>query len=623
MKRITHELKDGIMTPIKNQPNHEWNGSDLAPCGLLADFYKSGHVFQYVKGTEKVYSTETPRSNKYFPQAKEVVVVGLSMLCQKWLIDYFNRNFFDRPLDEVVAEYERYMKFCLFIAEPDSSHITALWNISYLPIEIKALEEGTLCPMRVPFMTIENTKPEFYWVTNFLETLICGESWIPITSATIALHYRGIMEEWAMKTVGNTDFVPFQGHDFSMRGMSMSSGAMSGLGHLSVFKGTDTPNAVALAERYYDSDIETEIVGCSVPATEHSVMCTLIFYYLNKLNKGETCLGISLKDYPNKDAKTVAELVSIKYLITEVYPTGIFSIVSDTFDLWEVCTFIVTELKDIILARDGKVVIRPDSGDPVNIICGDVSDIKNYNDAESLDDCKSHAELDAWGGISEGAAHGEMGDDDCDIVFEFDDKYYVANCRAEWGRHDKQYYYLESVYDVTTKPYELKSSDKGVIELLWDVFGGTVNEKGYKELDAHIGAIYGDAITPERCSSILQRSEGKGFASTNVVFGIGAFTYQHVTRDTFGIAVKSTNVIVDGEELSLLKDPITDDGIKKSQTGVVAVLKKENGELITTDGHKFNDKIEGNLLVTLFKDGILSPQPKKHFEVIRTNINNG
>jgi nicotinamide phosphoribosyltransferase len=188
--------------------------------------------------------------------------------------------------------------------------------------------------------------------------------------------------------------------------------------------------------------------------------------------------------------------------LMETYPTGILSIVSDTWDLWKVCTEHIVTLKEEILARDGKLVIRPDSGDPVEIICG-----KRWNDEQN--------------------------------------------------------------------PYDenVDAAEKGVIELLWDVFGGTINEQGYKVLDPHIGAIYGDSITIDRAKQIFERLEAKGFASTNIVLGVGSFTYQYNTRDTFGFAMKATYVEINGEGREIFKDPITDDGTKKSATGLLSIYK--------------------------------------------------
>ena len=146
-------------------------------------------------------------------------------------------------------------------------------------------------------------------------------------------------------------------------------------------------------------------------------------------------------------------------------------------------------------------------------------------------------------------------------------------------------------------------SDKGVIELLWDVFGGTVNEQGYKVLDSHIGAIYGDSITLERAEQICARLKAKGFASTNVVFGIGSYTYQYNTRDTFGFAMKATMVIVEGQEREIFKQPITDDGTKVSAKGWLRV-DKVNDTFVLTDQVSYEESCKGEL-ETVFKDGEL------------------
>ena len=113
---------------------------------------------------------------------------------------------------------------------------------------------------------------------------------------------------------------------------------------------------------------------------------------------------------------------------------------------------------------------------------------------------------------------------------------------------------------------------------MWDIFGGIENSKGFKELDSHIGAIYGDSITLERATQICERLKLKGFASTNVVLGIGSFTYQYNTRDTFGFAMKATYGEVDGNGREIYKDPITDDGTKKSAKGLMKI-ELENGRI--------------------------------------------
>lgn len=469
------------------------------PATLLCDFYKVSHKDQYPKGTEFVYSTWTPRSNKYFPKSNKVVTFGIQAFVKKYLIDYFNENFFNCPKEEVIDEYVRYIKFTLGVEKPDASHIAELHDLGYLPITIKALKEGTLVPIKTPMLTVENTDPKFFWLTNYLETLMSNEIWLPMTSATIAHAYRELLNEYATKTTGSTNGVEFQGHDFSMRGMgSLESSMASGAGHLLSFCGTDSIPAIGYLEQYYNADIEKELVGASIPATEHSVMCSY------------------------GDAN---EFELFKHLMTNVYPNGFFSVVSDTWDFWKVVNKYLPELKEEILNRDGRVVIRPDSGDPVKIIVGD--DLSN------------------------------------DL-----------------------------------------SVSKGLIECLWDIFGGTVTEQGYKVLDSHIGAIYGDSITLDRAEEIVKGLEKKGFASTNVVFGIGSFTYQYNTRDTFGFAMKATYAQVNGEERMLFKDPKTDDGTKKSQRGRVHVHYNEGISFV--DGLLKNDYVRTpNLLETVFENGRL------------------
>lgn len=473
---------------------------------LLTDGYKTGHHQQYPQGTELVYSNFTPRSNKYAPNgADHVVVFGTQMVFQQ-IHEVFERDFFSQPKEIVCGEMERELSLYLN-TDYDVSHFEALHDLGYLPIEVKSLEEGTRAPIRVPVMTIKNTHPEFYWITNYLETIISNLLWKPMTSATIAHEYRKILTKWQEKTDKERAwFIDWQGHDFSMRGMdSIEAVISSGLGHLTSFSGSDSLPAIYGARRFYG---ETEFVSGSVNATEHSVMC----------------------------AGTKEDEVGTFKNLMDTYPTGILSVVSDTWDLWEVVTNHVVKLKDQIMSRDGKLVIRPDSGDPADILCG-------YN---TLDE------------------------------FELKEK----KINVDYNH----------------------PSYKGVIELLWETFGGTVNEQGYKVLDDHIGAIYGDSITLERADEICQRLESKGFASTNVVLGIGSYTYQFNTRDSFGFAMKATYVEVNGEGREIFKDPVTDNGMKKSARGLLYVGKSENGEYYLEDQVTKEREREGMLKV-IYKDG--------------------
>ena len=277
----------------------------------------------------------------------------------------------------------------------------------------------------------------------------------------------------------------------------LEAAMLSASGHLLSFKGTDTFPVLNFLQEYYKADTSQVLVGSSVPATEHSVMC----------------MG-TLKD----------EIETFRRLITELYSSGVISIVSDTWDLWKVLRVYLPELKQEILCREGKVVIRPDSGDPVKILCGDPSS------------------------------------DDMAVR-------------------------------------------KGVVELLWDVFSGKVNDKGFKELDTHIGAIYGDGITLERADEICFRLKEKGFASTNVVLGLGSYTYQYRTRDTFSFAMKSTYGEVNTEARSIYKDPITDNGMKRSAKGLLKV-DKVNDTYVLKDQVSWEEESQG-ALQEVFRDGVL------------------
>lgn len=557
------------------------------PASLMCDFYKVSHREQYPDKTEIVYATWTPRSNKHYPGAKEVVNFGIQGFIMKYLIDYFNENFFQVSKETIIADYTRYIKYCLGVEKPYISHLEELHDLGYLPIEIKALPEGTKVPMRVPMMTICNTDKRFFWLTNYLETLISAECWLPTTTATIADRYKSILNRFALMTTDSTDFVPFQGHDFSMRGMEgLEASQLSGAGHLTSFVGTDTIPAIAYLEKYYGADIEKELVGCSVNATEHSVMCA---------------------------GGAGNEFETYERLITEVYPTGILSIVSDTWDLWKCLSDIIAPLKDEIMARDGKIVIRPDSGDPADILCG-TNEYRHVIDSS----CEREYLIEwVWEvlecAVRDYTAHGEHGPTSWTEKFIYKGKPFVASVdNIQWNRHDKQYYFID-MYDqpnIAITWQEAGPEEKGVVEILWDIFGGELTEQGYKVLDSHIGAIYGDSITPEVCRDICKRLALKGFASTNVVFGIGSYTYQYNTRDTFGFAMKSTAVVIDGEEKAIFKDPITDDGTKKSNTGAVAV-QKVNGKLEAVDGLPiYHDAPD--FLQVVFKDGIM-----KRFETIQ------
>ncbi len=1092
------------------------------PATLLCDFYKVSHREQYPEKTELVYGTWIARKSR-IEGINKVVSFGLQAFIKEFLMDYFQENFFDRTKEDIVNEYVRVIKNTLGVEDVDTTHLEALHDLQYIPLKIMALPEGTRVPIGVPMFSIENTVPEFFWFTNYIETLMSASIWQGMTSATIAFEYRKLLESYAKKTVDSVDFVPFQGHDFSMRGMSsLASASISGAGHALSFVGSDTIPALFFLEKYYNANCEKELIISSIPAcydsetevlTENGwklfvdlvedekvaqyhedgkVTFVVPTDYVNKDYKGEMIsfvsggyhyvdvmvtpnhrmikrsidgelsvfsanadVGFKHDDkmivsgniaeggggltpleqlkiafqadgaYPNRkdsyngkrtgkipirfslkkerkkerlieicesgdfeytmsqykngyysfwikldeglsktldwinlstisknwadefieelthwdgnkhvgntlgysstvksnvdmvhaiasisgrkgqysfyqDKRTDSirqpmhsiivqhnreivgghsadvkvfdysgtvhcvsvptkmlfvrknnvvcvsgnsehsvmssygqdEISAYKRIITEVYPSGFVSIVSDTWDLWKVLDEVITPLKDTIMARDGKTVIRPDCYDEETQILTDsgwkyfenlsksdrvaqVHDDGHYNfvfptkyvdeyyegemvhftdyhgkvdslvtpnhrvvyqkggelkkqDAEDItfyhtkDMIRSASSQDTFKELSltevlkiafqADGSFTSTGNkirfsfakrrkiermqsilDESDIEYkmyklkrgntEFNINYSAnhmvkdfswvdtSNLDANWcqefieelsywdatRRHENRFKFdttNEEVIDVVElislsagygclithsednrKPHfsavftahimkdnraggqsiskefveysgniycvtvptgkilvkrnrstlvsgnsgdpadticgdpngKTEMEQKGVVEVLWDIFGGEVSEQGYKVLDSHIGTIYGDAITLERCEEICSRLEQKGFASINVVYGIGSYTYQFNTRDTFGFALKSSFVIIDGEEKQIFKAPKTDtDGFKKSLKGRAVVLESD-GELIVKDGLGLTTEKQefDNLLEVVYINGTL------------------
>lgn len=454
--------------------------SPIAPL-LFTDGYKVGHYAAYPAGTTRMYSNFTNRGTR-IEGVDKVIHFGLQAYLQKFLVEAF-APFFAADEEEVADKYQRVMDAYLGAGMVDVEHIRQLHRLGYLPLRFCAVPEGTRVPLRVPSFTVENTHPDFAWLTNHIESALSASVWHASTTATVANEYRNILEAADRATGGDGLGLDFQAHDFSFRGhTSIESAQASGAAHLLSFLGSDSLPSLDWINRYYPGD--NGLVMASVPATEHSVMCA----------GGE-----------DTEFQTYERLL-------ETFPSGILSVVSDTWDLWRVINEYLPALKDQILDRDGKLVIRPDSGNPVDIICGTRMD-------------------------------------------------------------------PDRVHTQEVKTPEANPEYFGVVDLLWRIFGGTVNEAGYKVLDSHIGAIYGDSITRERAQLITDRLAKAGYAPSNVVFGIGSFTYQYTTRDVFNSAVKATWAEIDGQSVNLQKDPVTDSGLKKSATGRLAVTRDENGEL--------------------------------------------
>lgn len=476
----------------------------------LTDGYKLSHHQMYPEGTTMIYSNLTPRSTKYAPfHTKNVVVFGVQMALLK-LTEMFNENFFNKNSKEEALVEIRNSFSTYFGDRYDISHFEKLYNLGYLPIEVRSLPEGSLCPIGFPVLTVRNTHPDFAWLTNYLETILLALLWKPISVATVAKNYKDMLEFYANETDNeNVSAVDYQAHDFSMRGLSgIDSIGECGAAFLTSFKGSDSLPAINTIEKYYSY---TNFPCNSVKATEHSVATSNILY-------------IAKRD--NVDTREAEKRFMIDFINKN--PKGIVSYVADSFDYWEVISGILPEIKDLILARDGKFVLRPDSGDIVETT-------------------------------------------------------------------------IESVVR------------------LWDIFGGSLNSQGYKVLNPKIGLIYGDGMTAERVSDICQGLRNKGFASTNVVLGIGAYSLSgQLTRDSFGQAFKCTAVEIYGEIIPIYKKPKTD-GSKSSAKGLLKIVKENDKLVLKQDVLMEELDHSDNEMRLVYRDGKM--RIVENFDTIKNRLN--
>lgn len=463
---------------------------------LLCDFYKTVHSDMINPKMTKSMSYYTPRMSRV-KRWDKVVMFGVQMFCKTWLIDYFNDNFFNLSEDEVVAEYKRVLDVTLGKGIYGTEKIRKLHQLGYLPIEIIALPEGTMVPVHVPMFGITNTHNDFAWLPQALESLISAEMWYPQITATVGKTYRDIVNKYYAETV--EDDVPRAKAlgAFDFRGdMCVDAALKAGAGWCLSFLNTATVPAIPYLEAMFNCDCTKEPVAYGAVSTEHFVMCS------NYAVDGD-------------------EITFLRKMLTELYPNTSFSCVLDSYDYWNVIDNILPQLHDEIMAHNGCMLMRGDSGDCVEVVTK--------------------------------------------TVFK-----------------------------------------------LWEQFGGTVNSKGYKVLDPHVKAIYGDSITVQRCEEIYEILKNAGFACSNVALGVGSFSMHCIeeenmlkpfTRDTFSSCIKACYAEVDGKCYPIFKNP-KDGGFKKSQKGLCYVYE-ENGELKYKDEYTSENIPDGNLLETVFKDGKL------------------
>lgn len=437
---------------------------------LMTDSYKCSHYKQYPPNTEFIYSYFESRGGKH----KEICFYGLQIFIKEYLMGQVVTL-------EKINEAETLLKLHF---GPNYKFPRQLWEYilvqhdGRLPIRIKAVPEGTCLPYKNVLFTMINTDPKCFWLTNYLETILV-QVWYPMTVATNSREQKKVILKYLEKT-GTPADIDFKLHDFGYRGVSSNQTAGIGASaHLTQFMGTDTLAGIVTTRKYYNSGC----TGFSIPASEHSTITSWG-------KEGERdAFGNMLKQYPD----------------------GLVACVSDSWDIFKAIEIWGTIFKEAIMCRNGTLVIRPDSGDPVEI------DLKILQELE---------------------------------------KYFPVN----------------------------------------------VNEKGYKVLDSHVRIIQGDGIDYEMIIKILDNLEKNGWSADNIAFGSGGGLLQKMNRDTQKCAFKCSLAIIDGKEVYVYKDPITDPG-KKSKKGYLTLHKNEDGTFETKcDG---NHDFENDILVTVFNNGDL------------------
>lgn len=538
----------------------------INPLLYWVDSYKISHIKFEIEGVKEIYSNFTPRFGKYMAEMvgneawdNKYVVFGVQY-AMLTIQDQMQKGFFNRPKDEVISEMKS--KLGSYIGWDHFEHFEALHDLGYLPVVVKCLPEGTVAKVGTPFMTLRNTLPEFEWLPNYLETIVSTLTWKPLTVATMGRFFKLRSDEFAIRTTGSTTGVEWQNHDFHVRGASgVESAGINGCAWLLHSCGTDNIPALDIAERFFGSTNDQGLLAGSVSAGEHSVTTLGILTAQRKL--GGDLVGAEI-DYVNH--------------CLDRFVGGIFSYVSDSFDYFSFLTEVLPAVKDRIMARDGKFVVRGDSGCPIHIIAG--YRIKEVADEVTASEVFSMARKDSKEYLSGIEVLHYKGD-------------YLKILPTGFGD-------LMSISEVEAK---------GTIEHLWELFGGEINSKGFKVLDSHIGMIYGDGITLKRQKEILSRLEAKGYASLNIVFGVGSYSLNLLGRDHLGMAIKATNAVVDvfgeGEgkllDAPIYKDPKTDTS-KKSARGLIKVDYDEFGVIGFKDQVSRDEEGEG-LLRVVYQDG--------------------
>ena len=562
---------------------------------LLIDFYKATHAEQYPDGMTMIYSPGTPRLSR-LKDIDEVTYFGGQAFCKEFLIKAFNENFFSRSEEEVVNEYNRVLTATLGPGTYSSEKIVNLHRLGYLPIAVYTIPEGKSTKIGVPQSVFVNTHPEFAWLTNTLETAYSSYIWHIQASAEVGKRYRKIVQKYKDMTCDDNVRVASLLGDFSMRGQHGPESAMrSSAAWLLSFRNTATVPAIMWLEDNYNCDCTKEEVGYGAISTEHSVMCS------NFAIDGD-------------------EITHVKRLLTEIYPNHNFSMVSDSYDFWNLVTNILPQCKKEIEEHNGYLAIRGDSGDPVEIMAGKKIEFYKPCDEDEAEYLFVDSEF-TYDYLRDYAWYSGIDSEDT-IYFDFNDKFYEVKFKAVWSSErgawtDNDYEFIDT-YKIEWHECERTAQIMGLVWALDQICGHTVNEKGYKILPPYIKAIYGDSITPQRCEEIYSRLANQGYAINNVSLGVGSFSfmclethdhngvhYNPYTRDTFGYAIKATYG-EQGEDnpVMIMKQP-KELAWKKSPRGCIIVAPDG---MSYTDGYTYDEAhifADNNLLKPIFINGTM------------------
>lgn len=323
---------------------------DINPL-LLCDTYKTIHEKLYDDRIEFFTSYLVPRKSMLKDQQK-MIFFGTQYFLKKYLIEYFNENFFNQDIDSLIKEYTEYMNIQLGFGNFRTDHIKKLHKLGYLPLKISALPEGSYVDMKVPVIEVTNTVPGFHWLVQWIECLMQNEMWKISNHATISAMYFSLFKEYYDKTTENAD--PYNAAaDFGIRGMSCIDEAKKCSGAWLIFSNkTSTIPALHWLDKYYNASCSYNKIGVSAASLEHSV--------------------VSSSFALNGDEKTL-----LRSLLTDKLKNTSFSYVSDTYDYWKVIKEIAPELKKEIMDHNGKILFRPDSGDQVSTVIETVQELWN------------------------------------------------------------------------------------------------------------------------------------------------------------------------------------------------------------------------------------------------------